>query len=88
MNKRGMEPILFILNEIGGWPIIIGKNKRNDSEQKWQNIDDYYAHLRGSNLLHDVRVTAYGDTKEKTVVVSNRFYSYVTILEIPSNISS
>nr|XP_033182889.1 neprilysin-1-like isoform X2 [Bombus vancouverensis nearcticus] len=69
MNKRGMEPILFILNEIGGWPIIIGKNKWNDSEQKWQNIDDYYAHLRGSNLLHDVRVTAYGDTKEETVVL-------------------
>ncbi|XP_043598067.1 neprilysin-1-like isoform X2 [Bombus pyrosoma] len=69
MNKRGMEPILFILNEIGGWPIIIGKNKWNDSEQKWQNIDDYYAHLRGSNLLHDVRVTAYGDTKEKTVIL-------------------
>ncbi|XP_050591165.1 neprilysin-like isoform X2 [Bombus affinis] len=69
MNKRGMEPILFILNEIGGWPIIIGKNKWRDSEQKWQNIDDYYAHLRGSNLLHDVRVTAYGDTKEETVVL-------------------
>ncbi|XP_071868180.1 neprilysin isoform X3 [Bombus fervidus] len=69
MNKRGMEPILFILNEIGGWPIIIGKNKWNDDEQKWQNIDDYYAHLRGSNLLHDVRVTAYGDTKEETVVL-------------------
>lgn len=71
MNKRGVQPLLSILDEIGGWPIITGRNEWNESRQKWQNIDDYYAHLRGFHLLHDVRVATYGaNAKEKTAVVS------------------
>lgn len=73
MNKRGMKPLLFTLNKIGGWPIIMARNKGNRSYEKWQNIDDYYAHLTGYNLLHDVRVAAYGrNTKVLSVVVGNR----------------
>lgn len=67
-----MEPLVSMLDKIGGWPMIMERNEWNG--QKWQNIDDYYAHLRGSNLLHDIRVTVYGrDSKEKSVMVSNRF---------------
>ncbi|XP_017766632.1 PREDICTED: membrane metallo-endopeptidase-like 1 [Eufriesea mexicana] len=68
MNERGMRPLVSILNEIGGWPITMQRNAR--CKQKWQNIDDYYAHLRGFNLLHDVRVTTYGrNSKELTAVL-------------------
>ena len=71
MNKRGVQPLLSILDEIGGWPIITGRNEWNESGQKWQNIDDYYAHLHGFHLLHDVRVATYGaNAREKTAVVS------------------
>ncbi|XP_017788749.1 PREDICTED: membrane metallo-endopeptidase-like 1 [Habropoda laboriosa] len=69
MNKRGMVPLVSILNEIGGWPITMALNKWNESGQKWQNIDDYYAHLRGSNLLHDVRVAAYGGNSSELTIV-------------------
>ncbi|KAK9309000.1 hypothetical protein QLX08_001192 [Tetragonisca angustula] len=70
MNKRGVQPLLSILDEIGGWPIITGRNEWNESGQKWQNIDDYYAHLHGFHLLHDVRVATYGaNAREKTAVL-------------------
>ncbi|CAK9812652.1 Membrane metallo-endopeptidase-like 1 [Anthophora plagiata] len=82
MNKRGMEPLVSILNEIGGWPITMALNKWNKSGQKWQNIDDYYAHLRGSNMLHDVRVVAYGEnSNELTVLDVPDMPAYAWMLE-------
>ncbi|XP_043794801.1 neprilysin-4-like [Apis laboriosa] len=69
-NKRGMEPLVSMFDKIGGWPMIMERNEWNESGQKWQNIDDYYAHLRGLNLLHDIRVTVYDrGSKEKSVVL-------------------
>lgn len=69
-----MEPLVSMFDKIGGWPMIMERNEWNESGQKWQNIDDYYAHLRGLNLLHDIRVTVYDrGSKEKSIVVSNRF---------------
>lgn len=69
-----MESLVSMFDKIGRWPMIMERNEWNESGQKWQNIDDYYAHLRGLNLLHDIRVTVYDrGSKEKSVVVSNRF---------------
>ncbi|CAL7950563.1 unnamed protein product [Xylocopa violacea] len=79
MEKRGMEPLLSILNYIGGWPILMESlpNEGNETTPSWQNIDDYYARLRGSNLLHDVRVTAYGSKSKELDVPDMPAYSWI-----------
>ncbi|KOX69290.1 Putative zinc metalloproteinase T16A9.4 [Melipona quadrifasciata] len=76
MDERGMRPLLSILDEIGGWPIMTGRNERNESGQKWQNIDDYYAHLRGFRSLDDVWVATYGPVPEDESAV-------VSVLDMP-----
>ncbi|XP_076750419.1 membrane metallo-endopeptidase-like 1 [Xylocopa sonorina] len=69
MERQGVEPLVSMLNDIGGWPILMELDEWNGTEQRWQDIDDYYSHLSGSNLFHDVRVTIYGANSTEITAV-------------------
>lgn len=56
MDKQGLEPLVFTLSRIGGWPLIMEPDEWNEEEYSWQKVDDQYVRLTGRNAFHDVRV--------------------------------
>lgn len=59
MDRRGLEPLVFTLSRIGGWPMIMDPDEWNEQEYSWQKVDDQYVRLMGRNTFHDVRVIVY-----------------------------
>ncbi|XP_012059351.1 PREDICTED: neprilysin-like [Atta cephalotes] len=72
MDSRGLEPLVFTLSRIGGWPMIMEPDEWNEEEYSWQKVDDQYVRLIGKNVFHDVRVNENCTLNEcqKTVHVS------------------
>jgi len=56
MDSQGLEPLVFTLSRIGGWPMIMEPDEWNEEEYSWQKVDDQYVRLIGRNAFHDVRV--------------------------------
>ncbi|XP_039303855.1 endothelin-converting enzyme 1 [Solenopsis invicta] len=56
MDRQGLEPLVFTLSRIGGWPMIMEPDEWNEQEYSWQKVDDQYMRLMGTNAFHDVRV--------------------------------
>ncbi|XP_076240019.1 uncharacterized protein LOC143182696 [Calliopsis andreniformis] len=56
IEKRGLQPIVSTLWRIGGWPLIMEEDEWDAEIYKWQNVDNYYAHLIGLTSLFDIRV--------------------------------
>ncbi|XP_020278382.1 neprilysin-1-like [Pseudomyrmex gracilis] len=56
MEKQGIEPIIYTLARIGGWPMIMDPDEWDEQEYNWQKVDDQYMRLTGRNNFHDVRV--------------------------------
>lgn len=56
MEKQGIEPIVYTLARIGGWPMIMDPDEWDEREYNWQKVDDQYMRLTGRNTFHDVRV--------------------------------
>ncbi|XP_020278403.1 neprilysin-like [Pseudomyrmex gracilis] len=56
MDKRGIEPIIYTLARIGGWPMIMDPEEWDEQEYNWQKVDDQYMRLTGRNAFHDVQV--------------------------------
>ncbi|XP_018346008.1 PREDICTED: neprilysin-1-like [Trachymyrmex septentrionalis] len=72
MDSQGLEPLVFTLSRIGGWPMIMEPDEWNEEEYSWQKVDDQYVRLIGRNAFHDVRVNENRTLNEsqKTVHVS------------------
>ncbi|EGI67062.1 Endothelin-converting enzyme 1 [Acromyrmex echinatior] len=72
MDSQGLEPLVFTLSRIGGWPMIMEPDEWNEEEYSWQKVDDQYVRLIGRNAFHDVRVNENRTSNEsqKTVHVS------------------
>jgi len=68
MDKQGLEPLVFTLSRIGGWPMIMELDEWNEQEYSWQKVDDQYVRLIGRNAFHDVRVIDYGWNESWKVV--------------------
>lgn len=56
IERHGLEPLVFTLSRIGGWPLIMEPDEWNEEEYSWQKVDDQYVRLTGRNTFHDVRV--------------------------------
>ncbi|XP_036145439.1 endothelin-converting enzyme 1 [Monomorium pharaonis] len=56
MDRQGLEPLVFTLSRIGGWPMIMEPDEWNEQEYSWQKVDDQYMRLMGRNAFHDVRL--------------------------------
>ncbi|KAG7206718.1 hypothetical protein KM043_000391 [Ampulex compressa] len=69
MEKRGLEPVVSVLSGIGGWPLISNGANCEKNNYTWQDVDEYYARLTGSNRLHDLRVAAYGSKDAELGIV-------------------
>lgn len=70
IEKRSLQPLLAVLDQAGGWPLISQLDEWTTSKHKWQEIDDFYARLTGNNNLHDTRVAVYGkNSTEESVVL-------------------
>lgn len=59
MDRQGLEPLVFTLSRIGGWPMIMDPDEWNEREYSWQKVDDQYVRLMGKNAFHDVRAIVY-----------------------------
>ncbi|XP_011689428.1 PREDICTED: neprilysin-like [Wasmannia auropunctata] len=68
MDKQGLEPLVFTLARIGGWPMIMEPDEWNEQEYSWQKVDDQYVRLIGRNAFHDVWVKEYGSNESRKVV--------------------
>lgn len=49
LEKRNLEPLISILNQIGGWPLAMNTEEWNEKEYNWQKVDDFYSRLIGEN---------------------------------------
>ncbi|XP_012534425.1 endothelin-converting enzyme 1 [Monomorium pharaonis] len=56
IDRQGLEPLVFTLSRIGGWPMIMEPDEWNEQEYSWQKVDDQYMRLTGRNAFHDVRI--------------------------------
>ncbi|XP_011861287.1 PREDICTED: neprilysin-like [Vollenhovia emeryi] len=68
MERQGLEPLVFTMSRIGGWPLIMDPDEWNEQEYSWQKVDDQYVRLTGKNAFHDVRVIEYGWNETSKVV--------------------
>ncbi|XP_011861289.1 PREDICTED: neprilysin-like isoform X2 [Vollenhovia emeryi] len=68
IERQGLEPVVFTLSRIGGWPLIMELDEWNEQEYSWQKVDDQYVRLIGRNAFHDVRVFKYGLNETRKVV--------------------
>ncbi|XP_012534427.1 endothelin-converting enzyme homolog [Monomorium pharaonis] len=68
MDRRGLEPVVFTLSRIGGWPMIMEPDEWNEQEYSWQKVDDQYMRLTGRNAFHDVDVTYYSWNDSRKIV--------------------
>ncbi|XP_071645367.1 LOW QUALITY PROTEIN: neprilysin-like [Temnothorax longispinosus] len=71
MEKYGLEPLVFTMSRIGGWPLIMEPDEWNEQEYSWQKVDDQYVRLTGRNAFHDVRVIDYGWNDTRKIVHIN-----------------
>ncbi|XP_071559549.1 neprilysin-like isoform X2 [Temnothorax nylanderi] len=55
MERDGLDPLVYTLSRIGGWPLIMEPDKWNE-EYSWQRLDDIYVHLTGRNAFHDINI--------------------------------
>jgi len=73
IERYGLEPLVFTISRIGGWPLIMEPDEWNEEEYSWQKVDDQYVRLTGKNAFHDVRVVDnYLDSNETEKVVHVR----------------
>ncbi|XP_018307444.1 membrane metallo-endopeptidase-like 1 [Mycetomoellerius zeteki] len=69
MDSQGLEPLVFTLSRIGGWPMIMEPDEWNEEEYSWQKVDDQYVRLIGKNAFHDVRVNENRSSNESQKIV-------------------
>ncbi|XP_017754560.1 PREDICTED: membrane metallo-endopeptidase-like 1 [Eufriesea mexicana] len=53
IEKRGIKPILEIVDKNGGWPAAMPMNKWNPNKVTWQKIDKHYVTLIGDNTFYN-----------------------------------
>lgn len=68
MDAEGLEPLVYTISRIGGWPMIMEPDEWNEEEYSWQKVDDQYVRLMGRNAFHDVRVIEYGSNESEKLV--------------------
>ncbi|TGZ57711.1 hypothetical protein DBV15_08331 [Temnothorax longispinosus] len=79
MERYGLEPLVFTLSRIGGWPLIMEQDEWNEQEYSWQKVDDQYVRLTGRNAFYDVSVVNIDyDSNETRKVV------YIDIPDLPT----
>ncbi|XP_024884012.1 neprilysin-like isoform X1 [Temnothorax curvispinosus] len=79
MERYGLEPLVFTLSRIGGWPLIMEQDEWNEQEYSWQKVDDQYVRLTGRNAFYDVSVVNIDyDLNETRKVV------YIDIPDLPT----
>ncbi|XP_024884014.1 endothelin-converting enzyme homolog isoform X3 [Temnothorax curvispinosus] len=55
-ERDGLEPLVFTLSRIGGWPLTMEQDEWNEQEYSWQKVDDQYVRLTGRNAFHDINI--------------------------------
>lgn len=54
IGRRGIEPLLEILNRTGGWPMAMPTSEWDLNKTSWQEIDKYYMTLTGDSAFYNV----------------------------------
>lgn len=80
IERYGLEPLVFTLSRIGGWPLIMEPDEWNEEEYSWQKVDDQYVRLTGKNAFHDVRIVNDYDSNETEKLVHVRHKLLIKII--------
>ncbi|TGZ52283.1 Endothelin-converting enzyme 1 [Temnothorax longispinosus] len=81
MEKYGLEPLVFTMSRIGGWPLIMEPDEWNEQEYSWQKINWVY---KIGELFDEAHVSIDSDLDLK-IYLPNYFDGLVALLDETSS---
>lgn len=75
-KSRGLEPVISMLSEIGGWPLALKTEEWDENKYNWQEIDKYYSRNIGQNAFFSIDVIPNFETYDHMLSVSKKILNY------------
>lgn len=68
INRKGLEPLRNIIEEIGGWPMAMNKSAWEKKEITWQNVAQYYANIVGGYSLFNIGIQPDSENSTRQII--------------------